>query len=89
MKKLKLLGRYKKDLKRIHKRGKDIEKLENVVTILRTDIPLPLSAHPHKLAGEWEGFWECHIEPDWLLIYDVTEEAVLLAGTGSHPDLFE
>lgn len=46
-------------------------------------------AHQHKLSGEWSGFWECHIESDWLLIYDVTDEAVLLAGTGSHADLFE
>lgn len=89
MKKLHLLGRYTRDLRRVHKRGKDIEKLERIVTALRANISLPPFAHPHKLSGEWLGFWECHIESDWLLIYDVTDEAVLLAGTGSHADLFE
>ena len=57
--------------------------------MLRKDEPLPHSARPHKLTGDWKGFWECHVEPDWLLIYDSTDTKVLLAGTGSHPDLFE
>jgi mRNA interferase YafQ len=52
-------------------------------------MPLPFSAHPHKLSGEWEGFWECHIQSDWLLIYAVTETHLHLARTGTHADLFE
>lgn len=63
--------------------------LDDIVSRLRHDELLPFSAHPHRLSGEWLGFWECHIESDWLLIYDTTEDAVLLARTGTHADLFE
>jgi mRNA interferase YafQ len=51
--------------------------------------PLPGDYRPHKLSGEWKGVWECHIEPDRLLIYDITLVEVLLIRTGSHSDLFE
>jgi mRNA interferase YafQ len=50
---------------------------------------LPEAFRPHRLSGEWKGVWECNIEPDWLLIYDVTPAEVLLIRTGSHSDLFE
>lgn len=89
MKRVDLFGRYKRDLKRIEKRAWDRRKLERIVDLLIQNKPLPPSAYPHKLTGEWFGFWECHIGSDWLLIYDVTDDAVLLAGTGSHADLFE
>ncbi len=89
MKRLALLGSYKRDLKRIVRRGWSLERLEIVVTALRLGEPLSLSAHPHKLAGGWLDFWECHITGDWLLIYDVTDTVVLLAGNGTHADLFE
>lgn len=89
MKRVDLLGRYKRDLKRIEKRNWDRRKLDAVVNkLIRGETLLP-SAQPHKLSGEWLGFWECHIESDWVLVYDVTDSAVLLAGTGSHADLFE
>lgn len=81
--------KYKKDLKRVFKRGWDIEKLGIILKLLQASEPLPTSARPHKLAGEWLGFWECHIAPDWLLIYDVNDSEVLLAATGTHADLFE
>ncbi|MEY4747735.1 MAG: hypothetical protein RLZZ416_784 [Candidatus Parcubacteria bacterium] len=89
VKKLELLGRFRKDLKRIRKRGLNRDKLDAIVTLIRSGEPLPTSARAHKLAGEWLGFWECHIGPDWLLIYDVTDSEVLLAGTGTHSDLFK
>ena len=89
MKNLELLGGFKKDLKRIKRRGWDRSKLDAIVTMLRTSEPLPINARPHKLTGEWLGFWECHIAPDWLLIYDVSDTTILLAGTGTHADLFE
>lgn len=89
MKNLVLLGLFKKDLKRVARRGWDRGKLEASVTMLRLDEPLPMRARPHKLSGGWGGFWECHIEPDWLLIYDSTDTDVFLARTGSHADLFE
>lgn len=88
MKAVRYTNRFKKDLRRAIKRGKDREKLVQVIDILRLGNRLPQKYHPHTLVGEWKGFWECHLEPDWLLIYDVTETEVLLAATGSHADLF-
>lgn len=89
MKKLDLQGSFRKDLKRIAKRGWDRSKLDTIVTMLRTDEMLPTNARPHKLTGEWLGFWECHIGPNWLLIYDTSDSEVLLARSGTHADLFE
>ena len=89
MKRVEVQNRFKRDMRRMRKRGADRRKLEHIVDILMRGEILPVSARPHKLSGEWNGFWECHIESDWLLIYDVTDNAVLLAGTGSHADLFE
>lgn len=82
-------GSFKKDLRRISKRGWDLDALNDVVTLLQRNVPLPKDIRPHKLTGEWKGFWECHIGPDWLLIYTFSESEVLLARTGSHADLFE
>lgn len=89
MKDLEILGSFKKDLKRVAKRTWDRTKLEVIVTMLRSDEPLPIRARPHRLTGDWDGFWECHIEPDWLLIYDFNATTVQLARTGTHADLFE
>jgi mRNA interferase YafQ len=50
---------------------------------------LPASNRPHRLKGEWKGYSECHVGPDWLLIYKVTDDEVRLARTGTHADLFE
>lgn len=83
------LGRFRKDLKRITSRGWNIEKLNATISLLQSGIQLPKNAYPHKLSGEYAGLWECHIESDWLLIYDVTEKEVLLVRTGTHIDLFE
>ena len=81
--------RCERDLKRMIGRGKDRGKFLDIVGLLKCDGRVPVQRHPHKLSGEYEGFWECHIESDWLLIYDVTEEEVLLVRTGTHADLFE
>ncbi len=83
------LNRFKKDLKRLTKRGWNIEKLNALISLLQSGAGLPDNAYPHKLSGEYEGRWECHIGPDWLLIYNVTDKEVLLARTGTHADLFE
>ena len=80
---------FKKDLKRVLKRGCSREKLEKVVAILMRGEKLPVAYRPHKLTGEWDGFWECHIESDWLLIYSFIKENLVLVRTGSHADLFE
>jgi mRNA interferase YafQ len=81
---------FKKDYKRMVKRGVTMRKLDDVLNLLMSDTPLPARNRPHMLSGEWRGFWECHIEPDWLLIYDLDDPAVLaLHRTGTHSDLFE
>lgn len=79
---------FRDDVKRQRRRGKDIEELITVVELLAEEGGLPPAYRPHRLSGEWSGVWECHIEPDWLLIYVVTEEEVLLIRTGTHDDLF-
>ena len=73
----------------MNKRGAQARKLSEVLELLAADQPLPERCRPHKLVGEWNGFWECHIEPDWLLVYDLDDPKVLtLVATGSHADLF-
>jgi mRNA interferase YafQ len=89
MRPLRLGGAFRKDLKRITKRGYDRGRLDSTVNALRQGHPLPASARAHPLKGEWKGYWECHITPDWLLIYKVSDEEVALARTGTHADLFK
>ena len=81
---------FKKDHKRMAKRGAKLAKLETVLELLINDSALPAKNRPHMLSGDWKGFCECHIEPDWLLIYDLADpEVVALHRTGTHSDLFE
>jgi len=82
-------GPFKRDFKRLEKRGWKVEKLQQTIFLLQSGELLPHIARPHKLSGKYDGLWECHIENDWLLIYSVTEKEVLLARTGTHADLFE
>lgn len=77
------------DLKRIAKRGKSIEKLEIIVDCLQKETPLPTNHRDHKLIGKWAQHRECHIEPDWLLIFRIDKENLVLERTGSHSDLFD
>ena len=81
---------FKKDFKRIKKRGYDISRLEKIVELLANEVPLPEQFKDHNLSGNYNGFRECHIAPDWLLIYQVNnnELVVVLSRTGSHSDLF-
>ena len=80
--------RFRRDLRRARRRGRNIEKLIAVVRALSRDGVLPRRLRPHRLSGDWGSVWECHIEPDWLLIYDVSDDEVRLIRTGSHADLF-
>ena len=85
-----LTGKFKKSLKLAKKRGLDLKLLEKVITMLQNDIPLEEKYRDHELKGEYRGFRECHIQPDWLLIY-LKENDVLtltLVDTGTHADLF-
>ena len=70
------------------KQGKDGQKLKTVVDISFDGVPLPIRNRDHLLFGEWRGCKECHIEPDWLLIYETNEEELFLHRTGSHAELF-
>ena len=82
-------NRFKQSLKKCVKRGLDIECLKNVINILQETGSLPSKYKPHKLKGNYSGCWECHIQPDWLLIYRVFEDTLILSlvRTGSHSDL--
>jgi mRNA interferase YafQ len=89
MRRIAQLRRFKFDLKRQMRRGRDMEELIAVVELLAETGTLPAGYYPHRLTGDWKGVWECHIEPDWLLIYEVTPAEVLLIRTGTHSDLFD
>lgn len=84
-------GRFKKGLKLAVKRGFDISLLISVVDKLKMRIPLEEKYKDHALKGDWLGFRECHIEPDWLLIYLIEEDVLTLTlvDTGTHSDLFK
>jgi len=88
MRRIRQQQRFLKDFKRQKRRGKDIADLFAVVELLAQDGELPAAYRAHKLSGEWKGLGECHIEADWLLIYEVTTNEVLLIRTGTHRDLF-
>ncbi len=81
-------GRFKRDVRRAQKRGKDMEKLKVAVTLLAQQAPLPASYNDHPLRGDWKGYRDLHLEPDWLLLYRVERGELWLAATGSHSDLF-
>lgn len=76
-------------MKRIRKRNLRLERLEEVLNRLAADEPLPPQCRPHRLSGDWSGYMECHVAPDWLLIWRITDDGELwLVRTGSHADLF-
>ena len=81
-------GRFDKDVAKLKKRGKDMQKLFDIVALLTAEKPLPAKNRNHKLLGDFKDCWECHIEPDWLLIYEKTTKAIILLRTGTHSDLF-
>jgi mRNA interferase YafQ len=79
---------FLKDLKLAKKRGKVLSKLKTILLLLQQEVSLPPKNRNHKLGGEFKDSWECHIEPDWLLIYRKTETEIIFVRTGSHSDLF-
>lgn len=81
-------SQFKKDFKHAKKRGKDLRKLAYIITDLQLGKQLQPKNKNHKLKGNYVDCWECHIEPDWLLIYKITFEELILIRTGSHSDLF-
>ena len=81
-------SRFKKDIKKCRKRGKDMEKIKEVINILAIEKKLPFRCFDHFLTGDYNHCRECHIEPDWLLIYRVADGCLSLIRTGTHSDLF-
>lgn len=79
--------RFIKDLRRAKKRGRNLTKLASCIEHIRTDM-LPKTAQPHKLAGQKRDIWDLHIEPDWILLYEIDATTLTLIRTGSHADLF-
>lgn len=89
MMELRFTSKFKRDYKRIKKQGKDLSKLESVLEALVHREVLPEAIRDHSLGGTYRGHRECHIEPDWLLIYRIDEEGLVLVATrtGSHSEL--
>ncbi len=87
---LRYSSKFKKDYKTIIKRGYNPKLLEDVLSILCAEEPLPLKYRDHNLSGSYEGHRECHITPDWLLIYKIEQNILILTltRTGTHSDLF-
>lgn len=87
---VKTTSQFKKDFKLAMKRGLNIDLLETVIATLALGEPLPDKNKDHALTGNWIGHRECHILPDWLLIYRIEEEVLILtlARSGTHSDLF-
>jgi len=80
---------FRQDLKRARKRGRDLGLLGAVITLLQQSQPLPESNRDHALVGDYVGCRECHIQPDWLLVYRVDQKqlVLILQRTGTHSDL--
>lgn len=81
-------SKFKKDFKTCVKRGYKMALLQQVIDTLRIPAPLPQKNRDHNLGGNYSGYKECHIEPDWLLIYKQTDDELRLDRTGTHSDLF-
>lgn len=86
-----LSNHFKKDLKLLHKRGYNLKLLDEVVTRLANGEPLQTKNRDHSLSGDYIGFRECHILPDWLLVYRIDGDDLILflSRSGTHGDLFQ
>ncbi|WP_339868622.1 type II toxin-antitoxin system YafQ family toxin [Pseudohongiella nitratireducens] len=80
--------RFKRDIKKARKQGKNLDELKAVIELLATSNQLPEKNLDHNLSGIYAHYRECHIRPDWLLIYRIAEDELRLARTGSHSELF-
>lgn len=89
MKRVSQTTQFSRDVKRMRKRGKDLEKLRTVVGKLTAGDILHPKHHDHALIGPWQASGDCHIEPDWILIYTTDENTLRLERTGTHSDLFK
>lgn len=81
-------AQFRRDVKLAQKRGKDMAKLREIILLLVERSPLPPPYRDHALGGDWKHYRDCHIEPDWLLIYKIEGDDLYLVRTGTHSDLF-
>jgi mRNA interferase YafQ len=81
-------GHFRRDIRRAQRRSKDMSKLREVLSLLIAAEPLPPRLKDHPLTGDWSSYRDCHIEPDWLLLYKIDGNDLILARTGTHADLF-
>ncbi len=83
-------NRFYKDYKLAMKRGFDVLKIDEIVRKLAMDEKLPAKNKDHVLSGDWSGYRECHVDPDWLLVYKKEEHVLILTlfRTGTHSDIF-
>ncbi len=88
MKRLSQTTQFLRDIKRMRKRGKDLTQLQAVVRLLAEGEALPPRHRDHPLIGPWAPSRDCHVEPDWILIYTADAETLRLERTGTHADLF-
>lgn len=79
--------KFDKDVELARKRGYDLKKLKSILDLLINEQPLPIHCRDHQFKGDWKGFRNAHIEPDWLLIYAVEDGELHLARTGTHADI--
>ena len=82
-------SQFKKDLKKARRQGKDLDELQAVILALAEGRPLEERLRDHELTGNWRGYRECHVNPDWLLVYKISDEDLKLARIGSHSELFD
>lgn len=85
---LRTTSRFEKDLKRVRRRKKDLNKLWAVVEQLLAGERLEPRYRQHRLSGRWSAYWECHIAPDWLLVWGWEADLLIVVRTGTHADLF-
>jgi len=87
---IRFTNRFKKDVKRCKKRGYNLSFLEHAIDLLQKNGNLPPKYKAHKLTGQYDGLWECHLNSDWLLVWERNDEVLtlLFMATGTHSDLF-
>lgn len=81
-------AQFRRDIKLAQRRGKETSKLRELILLLAEGKPLPARYQDHPLAGDWKHYRDCHLEPDWLLIYKIDGDDLYLVRTGTHSDLF-
>jgi mRNA interferase YafQ len=89
MKLIRRTSQFKRDVRRMQRQGRDVARLKRVIESLVEGEELAADYRDHVLVGQYKGTRECHIEPDWLMIYESAESEIILVRTGSHSDLFD